>query len=255
MALKLLVDIGNSRMKWRLTEGSDTTGAAGMIAGPITPAAVSHTWERQQDMPPVQIAVSNVRGSETEAVLTDWCQTRWQQSPWFVRSTDPVIGIKNSYKDPAQLGSDRLLALLGARTLSPGTLAVVDCGTALTIDLLDADDCFRGGVILPGPQLAANALRERAPGIAAAGTDSAVPESVLGRSTQECIDSGVYFGTGGAIDRLLEELLSPLGAAGDTPVYFTGGDAEDLRKFVKHTVTQVPDLVLRGLLEVLRRKC
>lgn len=254
MALNLLVDSGNSRIKWMLA-GDDGSVAARGTASADVEAMLDKAWRRLP--PPERIAVANVRGNGFEEEICRWCHANWRREAWFLRSTDTNLGIENGYREPHHLGSDRVAALIGARSLSDGAVLVVDCGTAITVDLLDADNRFRGGVIMPGPELAAQALRQRAPGIAATPAVAPAPASVLGTSTAACIASGTLYGAAGAVDRVLDEMSRCTNGPENGPltVFLTGGDGERLRKLLRHAVDHRPDLVLTGLLEAVKRRC
>jgi type III pantothenate kinase len=188
--------------------------------------------------------------------LRRWCVMHWQREPWFLRSGDGTLGIINGYVEPEKLGSDRIAALLGARSLRQGDVVVVDCGTAVTVDWLDREEHFRGGVIFPGLSLLNGVLRERTAKVSAGYTWLPVPESVLGTSTDSCIASGVHFGLAGAIDRVIAEIKQARNNEQDAcTVYLTGGDAERLHPFFQSQMTHEPNLVLFGLREALTRKC
>jgi type III pantothenate kinase len=120
---------------------------------------------------------------------------------------------------------------------------VADLGTAITVDLVSSEGIFLGGTITAGLRQTSKAL--------AIGTsllpeaDIRRPESVLGKSTLECIRAGVVYGAAGAVDRLASELVKEAG--GTAEVLLTGGDAQLLSPFlsVRHSVENA--LVLRGL--------
>jgi type III pantothenate kinase len=123
---------------------------------------------------------------------------------------------------PETTGVDRVLGCLGACLLSPGrTVVVVDCGTATTVNAMTADRCFRGGVIMPGRMLLAKSLHQ-----GTAALPEAVPDAVIvriGKSTKECIESGV---AACVIGGVRESVATMMKTYSDAAVFITGGDAD-----------------------------
>ncbi len=244
--MNLLIDVGNNYVKWAAVEDGHWDGG---YRTPIS-GAISELFESCWDYLPVprRIMVSNVQGEQFESDLVKWCQSYWRVRPMFLEPTETAYGIVNNYHDPKQLGADRWAALIGARTLSDGALGIIDCGTAITVDALSADNEFLGGAILPGLRLAHDSLLMNTRGV-----NASVPQlvSVLGRSTADCVSSGIYNGLAGGVDRLVSEIENTL--AQQLRFYITGGDAIRLQPLLKTQTILDPELVLKGLLEVLIR--
>jgi type III pantothenate kinase len=99
----------------------------------------------------------------------------------------------------------------------------VDLGTATTFDVVDADGAYAGGVIAPGAMTSAQALFQK--GARLARVEILEPERVVGRNTEESIQSGVYFGTVGSVDALVDRIKTEMGFPAGTPVVATGGPA------------------------------
>jgi len=157
----LLMDFGNSRLKWRSLEtaGSVASGALehqGQIAS--LEALLLPAFDARLD--PAQVLYSSVADGGITAELERLTRQRFPNARLQrVTSAKRLGRIENGYLDPATLGVDRLLAMGGARAhISRGALLVVSIGTATTIDYLDDNDQFQGGVILPGLRLMARAL-------------------------------------------------------------------------------------------------
>jgi type III pantothenate kinase len=163
----------------------------------------------------------------------------------FVLQAGVRTGLKVRYRNPLEVGADRIAGAIAAAQRQPGrNLIVVDCGTATTFDVVTAGGDYLGGVILPGVGVSAEALASRTAKLPR--VEIARPESVLGRSTVESIQSGLYHGHCGAIRHLVAELAREV-FGGDRPhVTGTGGFArmlEEERLFDEI----VPELVLLGL--------
>jgi type III pantothenate kinase len=163
----------------------------------------------------------------------------------FVLQAGVKTGLKVRYRNPLEVGSDRIAGAIAATQRHPAcNLVVVDCGTATTFDVVTAAADYLGGVILPGMGVSAETLASRTAKLPR--VEIARPENVLGRSTVESIQSGLYHGHTGAIRHIVAE-LSREAFGGQRPhVVGTGGFArmlEDERLFDE----TVPELVLLGL--------
>lgn len=242
--MKLVVDIGNSRMKWTEVDGGSwRSGRSEALAADFGPLLDRHWGEMET---PSAVLVANVSGDKTAGDLAAWVSGNWALEPGFFRSAERFQNIINEYECPQQLGCDRWAAIIGARALTPhGALCVIDCGTAVTIDAVTADHRFIGGVILPGIDLIQSSLSA---GTADIAESREVFKQVFGISTEQCVSGGSFIGSAGAIDRVLSEMHAVL----DEPVlYITGGDARSLLPLLSHSPQYEPDLVLIGLAHTL----
>jgi type III pantothenate kinase len=163
----------------------------------------------------------------------------------FVLQAGVKTGLKVRYRNPLEVGADRIAGAVAAAQRHPGrNLIVVDCGTATTFDVVTAGGDYLGGVILPGIGVSAETLASRTAKLPR--VEIARPETILGRSTVESIQSGLYHGHVGAIRHIVAGLTAEV-FAGDKPVVVgTGGFArmlEEERLFDE----LVPELVLLGL--------
>ena len=158
----LLVDVGNTRVKWAqaaLTPDGNGPGrwhASGSVALEHI-AQLEPVW---RDLHFTRVMITNVAGTATREALTQMLLRIGTQvgAEWFV-SLPTLAGVRNGYRNPSQLGSDRFAAAIGARAVFPRQdLLLVTCGTATTIDALGADGLFIGGLILPGLNVMASAL-------------------------------------------------------------------------------------------------
>jgi type III pantothenate kinase len=164
----------------------------------------------------------------------------------FVLQAGVKTGLKVKYRNPHEVGADRIAGAIGATLRHPGAnIIVVDCGTATTLDVVTANGDYLGGAILPGVGISVETLAGRTAKLPT--VEITKPATALGRSTVESIQSGVYHGHVGAIRRLVEELTRE--AFGDEPrtVIGTGGFARLL--IAERLFDEViPELVLLGLL-------
>lgn len=241
--MKLLIDIGNTRMKWVFAHGSIWRPEVVVHRGQDPAALFERTFGNKQA--PESVWVSCVAGDNVRQALTPWCEAQWKRTPIYVQSRASFMDVRNGYSAPESLGVDRWMALLAARKAVSGAACVVDAGTAVTVDALAKDGEFLGGVILPGVTLMRVALSRGTAGLAA-GEGS--PATCQARNTADALAAGALFGVCGAIERAVAEHTAALG--GEAAVVLTGGDAERLRERLKLRVTLVPDLVLRGVSRV-----
>ena len=245
--MNLLVDIGNTRLKWMLSNGPGHTSQA-LVRTDDTSRQLDLAWG---DIPPPQwVVVASVAGAAVEQNVRRWAQRCWPAARvHFVVAATTGGGVKNSYRAPARLGSDRWAALIGARHLMQAPVCVVDCGTAVTIDALNAAGEFVGGVILPGIALARQSLRVGAADISETEGDDA---NCFARTTADAVAAGTFHGLVGAVERIVTELGAGLGK--DTQVLLTGGDGPRLAPYLQgriaYPMQSVPDLVLQGLARI-----
>lgn len=125
------------------------------------------------------------------------------------------------YESPQTLGLDRYFACLGASQMTPGSVVVVDAGTACTIDYMGSGGVFHGGVIMPGLKLYASSLAGRIPALQSDGDN--LPKHWPGRNTSECVRWGTL---GAYLEALSGFLYRYRQAYGEFQIYLTGGDAE-----------------------------
>jgi type III pantothenate kinase len=239
----LLVDLGNSRLKWAQSGEGRWLPDAVVHRGRDVTALLNQFWSELSV--PERVLLVSVAGDAPTRELEVWLQAHWQMVPQRVHAQREQLGVRNSYREPPTLGADRWAALLGARGLTQGACAVVSCGTAVTVDALSADGEFAGGVIVPGLHLWRQSLGRGTAGIGELeGSDA----SCLARATADAVAAGALFGLAGAIERILDEQQRALQSEFD--VFITGGDAALLMTRLARPVIEVPDLVLKGLLRV-----
>ena len=135
-----------------------------------------------------------------------------------------MLPISTKLDSPELIGTDRLLAVLAVRELFPYArpAIVIDSGTAVTVDVLDAQGEFAGGVIMPGSALIARALNAGTSQLPEVNPDGQHPPSAIGINTSEAISAGIFWGLVGSIKELIYQQRQTLGL--DTPVFISGGD-------------------------------
>jgi type III pantothenate kinase len=241
----LLVDIGNTRIKWACFDGERIGPQhAAVIAGWRAEDYARRVIGRARDVN--RIIVASVAGPHVDREFAAAAR-REGVAAEFVRSQRRAAGVTTQYVDPWRLGVDRFVGAIGAHHLAKHRpVCVIAVGTALTIDLVDGRGRHRGGAILPAPDLmvdsllkSTNGIRRRARGGVTGG------RTLFARATRAAIEQGARHAAAAVIDRAIE--ISK-GLVGKTPlVVITGGAAHTVRPLVCTASVCVPDLVLQGL--------
>lgn len=170
---------------------------------------------------------------------------KYFQGEPFVLQAGVKTGLKVRYRNPHEVGADRIACAIAATRRHPKQdLLVVDCGTATTVEVVTAEGDYLGGVILAGVGVSAAALASNTAKLPR--VEIARPEAALGRTTIESIQSGLYYGHTGAIRHVLATLKNEVFPGGNPRVIGTGGFA---RMFEEEKLFDeiVPELVLWGL--------
>ncbi|MCU0971357.1 MAG: type III pantothenate kinase [Gammaproteobacteria bacterium] len=174
--------------------------------------------------------------------LREACRSLWGIECELVRAVPSAFGLSNGYRDPASLGVDRWLAMLAAWHARREACCVADCGSAVTIDAIDAGGRHLGGLIIPGMRLMHDALRR---GTAIPETTPAADESFFGRDTAGAVASGIAQAIAGAIERAVAA-ASAVGRQRPRLVV-TGGDGPAIAEALNAACEIRPALVLEGL--------
>lgn len=242
--MELLIDTGNTRIKWAVlsdhglgTQHADTYagwGAVQIRARVLVPAGQIE-----------RVLVANVGGERPAALIREAVLETWGIVPEFVQATGQAGGIRNAYTEPQKLGVDRWAAMIGGYALELRPVCVVDVGTAMTIDGVNASGDHLGGVIVPGPDLMISSLMRSTSDIAIRAQDGRLGEGLFADNTL----GAVYQGAVNALAALVEQAMATMTReCGEQPtLLMTGGAADRLDRLVTVPIRHVPNLVLRGL--------
>lgn len=238
--MSLLVDIGNTRIKWAV-ERSGTLRYHGSCAHSARPGCPDDAWRRLPT--PTAVWFASVADAACTERLGALVESLWGLRPGRLLTSRACCGVVNAYRQSAQLGVDRWAALIAAHRRWRSPVVVVDIGSAMTVDLLDADGHHLGGHIVPGLALQRQSLRQGTAAVTP-GEDSVYSEQP-GRSTAECVNHGVTTALAALIERNARQLATDTGGTVTTVV--TGGDAEVILPLLEGRAEYVADLVLQGM--------
>lgn len=242
--MMLLVDIGNTRVKW-------ATCTAGRLAPQQAAAHAGWTvtdWQRALfgGAAVERVLAVTVAGAQSRETLLAAARGAGVMQVEFVASTAHAAGVRNAYGQPHLLGADRWVAAIGGHHLAGGACCVVDIGTAATVDAVDAFGQHLGGFIVPGPALMMRALHAGTSDLAAHTAASALGTALhFADNTRDAIERGCRVALAALIDRACNDLARRGGAP--PRLYCTGGAVADVLPYVLTPYELVPDLVLQGL--------
>jgi len=240
------VDAGNTRIKWAGLEGAALKSGAAVLRrdGAQDIDSLAAVWAALPA--PQRLLIASVAGPDFSAHIGAWSKKSWGLDPEFVTAQAQAFGIINAYTEPQRLGVDRWLALIAARQLVAGPVCIVDCGTALTVDVMADNGEHLGGLIIPGLGLMRRALLENTAGIEAA-IDGVSQEEVtlLAKDTRRGVMGGTLYAAIAVIDRIVQDITETVGAG--LTCMLTGGDANTVRPLLHAGFRYEPELVLKGL--------
>ena len=242
----LLLDLGNSRWKMCI--------AATDELGPVSAGAyddrdaVGTALEDSRDGIDL-LLVASVAGRETGPPFIAHLERELGLAARMVDSTQPMPNVRNGYRKPEQLGVDRLLAMVAARAYRDAPLCVIDAGTAVTLDFVDADGQHLGGFILPGIRMFRDCLL----------ANTAIPRDdvvhggdTVGRDTPTAVALGARYAVGGIVETFLSGSRA-LFPGREVDIVIGGGDADQFTPLLPKPCSKLEHLVLRGLAVIASR--
>ncbi len=245
----LALDIGNTRLKWALYEPA-APGVAPSQSGAVFLETIDDLAESDwSKLPPPDMMLGCVVAGEAVRLRVEQQLELWDLTPRWVVPGAQQAGLANGYDHPSRLGADRWVAMIGARwhVLSRGTprpVLVVMVGTAVTVDAVDTEGRFLGGLILPGFGLMLKALEMGTAGLKVPTGD--VVE--FPTNTSDALMSGGAYAIAGAVRRQYRRLQARCGQ--DPLVLMGGGAAVKLAPITDLPLEMVETLIFDGLLAI-----
>jgi type III pantothenate kinase len=240
--MMLLLDAGNSSVKWGLCEAGNLVASGGfMHRGNNINLLAGQAWSDMHA--PAGVYMANVAGEQLGEQLSGWIEKQWGITPVAVVSSWQACGVTNAYSVPENLGVDRWAALVAAHSHGSGAVCVVDCGTAITLDMLDTDGVHQGGLILPGIEIMKQLLLQNT--AVNNVTRAQEPAKLFAIGTEDAVNSGALYMAVASIDRIVVDMAAGPGTHPD--VVITGGDASRILTLLACPARHDPELVLKGL--------
>jgi type III pantothenate kinase len=255
MSTLLAIDIGNTRLKWALYDaprpGSDPVAQGAVFLETIEQLGEGGDWSRVAV--PGSVVGSCVAGDAVRHRVEDQLHELWERSCSWVVPNAQQAGVSNGYDHPARLGADRWVALIGARARlldsgRPGPALVVMVGTAVTVDALDGEGRFLGGLILPGHGIMLRALEGGTAGLRVPTGDVVH----FPTNTSDALTSGGTYAITGAIERMHRHLLQRTGLP--PQVIVSGGAGWKVAPYLGVPYELVDALLFDGLLRIAQER-
>jgi type III pantothenate kinase len=235
--MNILIDMGNTRLKWALLQSGQLGRCHTLSNRQIDRSELIKAWKPVAE--PQRLAIACVSSSALLELVLSVAVELWPAIEIIqVKSQAYAFGVTNAYLQAEKLGIDRWLALIAGWRHYPAPACIVDCGTAITVDLLDADGKHQGGLISPGLMLMRQSLAQ--------GTQALTfNETSYPFGLASFTEAAIYSGALAAAVGLIEHVLSTL--AKGSQLILTGGDAELVAEHLAVQPIIDSDLVLRGL--------
>jgi len=193
-----------------------------------------------------EIVISSVLSAGMNTEIKETLLKEGVDNLYFLNPAVNSFGVELSYKDPNTLGVDRVAALIAANEKYAGNSCIIDCGTAVTVDVLDANGVHQGGVIIPGAEMMQKALLANTK---IEFNDSEVEYNVLSQSTENAIHTGCVCAVIGGVEHVVNKMVSHYD--GFDQIILTGGGAVNFKTHASDSfqtqVHIVENLVLDGL--------
>jgi type III pantothenate kinase len=244
----LAVDIGNTQTVFGLFEGEALTAdwrlatrrdATGDEMGVVLRSLF---LEAERDRRLVDGVVVSSVVPELDDVIAGTSRRYFDREPMFV-GPGVKTGMAILYENPHEVGADRIVNAVAAKTRYGAPVVVLDFGTATTFDVVSAGGEYLGGVIAPGLAVSAEALFAKAARLHH--VDVRRPERIIGRNTEQSIRSGLFHGYCGLVEGLVRRIRDELGE--EAPVVATGGMGAVFEEALGFLTAVDPNLTLEGL--------
>jgi type III pantothenate kinase len=242
----LLIDIGNTRLKWAVARSRGPVCIAGDIATKDATAAwIASLTQKYPDHPAILASVV--------PKLVPAFRRAFSRHLVEITATLPELGLCFHYPKPAEIGADRLAAAVAAHASGRFPAIIVACGTATAFTVLDAMGRLCGGAIAPGLQTQLAALLGSTAQLP--GTALRPPRNALAKSTRDAIRAGVMLNFQGGAKEIIHQLSAELPGRRKPRIILTGGHADELTGSLDLPHTLRPLLVFEGLRIIGNRVC
>ena len=235
----LLIDVGNTRLKTAVSNDGRIEMLASICHGGNWASVVE---KLNIPFQVESVHVASVAGAESQENIAESLFNKLGLRAVFHCATQEGLGVHNGYKEPAQLGVDRWMAIIAGYRRARGAACIVDCGTTITIDLVAAQGEHKGGFIIPGLTMAKKSLLSGTKEIDVT-KEVDVHRLSWGLSSEEAVYHGLMFSAVACVEQAFKvfQLSEP-----DAKLLLTGGDALGIAGYIDCALL-VPELVLEGI--------
>lgn len=242
--MDLLIDIGNTRIKWATF---DAQGLGEQSAAAHSGWTPQHLIDMvlQLEAAPTRVFVANVGGLHMASLLQEALRRRWSLDATYVESAALAYGVSSGYADHRKLGVDRWLSVIAAHAMEQRAACIVGVGTAMTIDGVTADGQHLGGLIVPGPDLMISSLLHNTSDIMKHAVEGSTGADLFADNTLGAVRHGAVNALAALVERAIDAMRLRLHVS--PAVLLTGGASAQLESLIAAPCVMIPDLVLRGL--------
>lgn len=242
----LLVDIGNSSVKWAETASTNRFDMLQQLYPQnVTKKFFIEIWNNIKK--PEKLMVTCVAGKHVWQAMEEACHVLWDMKAERITSTQNGYGLINAYSKPADLGSDRWCAMIGAQQSADSAFIVIAAGSALTLDMVDESGQHLGGYIMPGLNMMRKSLGLDTAQVKTDVIENKSPSLSLARSTTGCVEAGIYLSSVKLIEAVYEKESKNVKTL---QCYISGGNANLIANLLGFKCVIMPDIVLRGLAHI-----
>ena len=251
----LALDIGNTNIVIGYLESEDNIVFVERLSTDLTKTSLEYAISFKNVLEMYHVDISKMEGVILSSVVPPITQRICQAVKTATGHEAMVVGpgVNNGLHikmdNPAQLGSDRVVCAVAGIRDYPAPLIIIDLGTATTVEVVDAEKSYIGGMILPGINASLEALVSHTSQLSKIGLDS--PRRLIGKNTTECMKSGIIYGNASCLDGLIDRIQEELGQP--ATVVATGGLASVIVPHCRHSIIIDDALLLKGLLLIYRR--
>ncbi|MDD5465276.1 MAG: type III pantothenate kinase [Candidatus Omnitrophica bacterium] len=235
----LAIDIGNTNIKSALFKGKKIIKRFDL---PVKTYSKGRFAKKLASNQPISAAAICSVVPKLTVILKHDLKLLTGKTPYII-GKDLIVPMKNLYRNPKQLGQDRLVAAYAASNLYHAPLIVMDSGTAITFDIVSKEKTYLGGLILPGMEISFEALKAKTALLPKIKLQK--PKALIGTDTKNSILSGIVFGTACLAKELVNKIKQRIGK--DTLVIGTGGNIHLIKKYAGMGIKIDPDLTLKGI--------
>ena len=235
--MNVLVDIGNTRIKWCMDENGSIGTVHAIEHKKEFIGQIEQNWLNQNT--PELLAISSVANKEIYTQIVELAKKLWPEIKVVIAKTSASFGlVSNAYQQADRLGIDRWLGLIALHHYYPGNSCIISCGTAITVDYLNKKGQHLGGMISPGLQLMRKSLCKGA-------SDLPYIDQHYPVAPADSTESAIYAGTIFAATGLIEKSINKFEHC--KKIVLTGGDAQVIAQHLAVKSIIETDFVLKGL--------